>query len=227
MKKFGALSHSLISKFIFRTGLVLLLTISLFASFNISTLKEVFLQDAKDDVETLSEIILHTTHFQMLEDNRTRVYEMIDEVTQHEKIDRVRLYSTEGYVHFSTQGDEIGKTKEELRFNDQGDVSEEMTAESNSQNSNRRIFVNSQGVEILSVTTEIDNKSDLLYRGLSCALTRNQDAWLPGGSGDPGENRCTGQCLPGQHRDLWRDSDADHHHLPELDDAKHGYRPGP
>ena len=159
MKKFGALSHSLISKFIFRTGLVLLLTISLFASFNISTLKEVFLQDAKDDVETLSEIILHTTHFQMLEDNRTRVYEMIDEVTQHEKIDRVRLYSTEGYVHFSTQGDEIGKTKEELRYSDQGDVSEEMTAESNSQNSNRRIFVNSQGVEILSVTTEIDNKS--------------------------------------------------------------------
>jgi len=159
MKKFGALSHSLISKFIFRTGLVLLITVSLFASFNISTLKEVFLQDAKDDVETLSEIILHTTHFQMLEDNRTRVYEMIDEVTQHEKIDRVRLYSTEGYVHFSTQGDEIGKTKEELRFSDQGDVSEEMPVESNSQNSNRRIFVNSQGVEILSVTTEIDNKS--------------------------------------------------------------------
>ena len=159
MKKFGALSHSLISKFIFRTGLVLLITVSLFASFNISTLKEVFLQDAKDDVETLSEIILHTTHFQMLEDNRTRVYEMIDEVTQHEKIDRVRLYSTEGYVHFSTQGDEIGKTKEELRFSDQGDVSEEMPVESNSQNSNRRIFVNSQGLEILSVTTEIDNKS--------------------------------------------------------------------
>jgi len=158
MKKFGALSHSLISKFTFRTGLVLLLTISLFASFNISTLKEVFLQDAKDDVETLSEIILHTTHFQMLEDNRTRVYEMIDEVTQHEKIDRVRLYSTEGYVHFSTQNDEIGKTREELLQNEQQRNGESILSESVGNKSNRKIFVNPQGAEILSVTTEIDNK---------------------------------------------------------------------
>jgi two-component system NtrC family sensor kinase len=159
MKRFSALSHSLISKFTFRTGLVLLVTISLFASFNISALKSVFLQDAKDDLETLSEIILHTTHFQMLEDNRTRVYEMIDEVTQHEKIDRVRLYSTEGFVHFSTQADEIGKTAEELRPIEQEENGEAMPAESDSQKSNRRIFTNAQGVEILSVTTEIDNKS--------------------------------------------------------------------
>lgn len=158
MKRFGAFSHSLISKFTFRTGLVLLITISLFATFNISTLKKVFLQDAKDDVETLSEIILHTTHFQMLEDNRTRVYEMIDEVTQHEKIDRVRLYSTEGYVDFSTQDDELGKTREEMRRNEQEGDEEAILVESDSLKSNRRIFVNSQGVEILSVTTEIDNK---------------------------------------------------------------------
>ncbi len=160
MKRFGALSHSLISKFTFRTGLVLLITISLFASFNISTLKEVFLQDAKDDVETLSEIILHTTHFQMLEDNRTRVYEMIDEVTQHEKIDRIRLFSPEGYVHFSTQGDEIGKAREALSLNDRGGDIKAISAESSTLKSERRIFVNPQGVEILSVTTEIDNKPD-------------------------------------------------------------------
>ncbi len=160
MKRFGALSHSLISKFTFRTGLVLLITISLFASFNISTLKDVFLQDAKDDVETLSEIILHTTHFQMLEDNRTRVYEMIDEVTQHEKIDRVRLFSPQGDVHFSTQSNEIGKAREVLSLSDQGGDREAMSAESSTQKSNRRIFVNPQGVEILSVTTEIDNKPD-------------------------------------------------------------------
>ncbi len=104
-----ALNHSLISKFIFRTGVVLLITISLFASFNISTLKDLFLQEAKDDVETVSEIILHTTHFQMLEDNRQRVYEMMEEVSLHEKIERIRLFSTAGYVHFSTSKDEIGK----------------------------------------------------------------------------------------------------------------------
>ncbi|MEJ2519684.1 MAG: ATP-binding protein [Desulfuromonadales bacterium] len=114
MKWFGLLSKSLISKFTFRTGLVLLVTISLFAYINVSALKEVFLQDAKDDVETVSEIILHTTHFQMLEDNRQRVYEMIQEVCQHDKIDRIRLYSPAGHVHFSTQEKEIGKSREAI-----------------------------------------------------------------------------------------------------------------
>ncbi len=158
MARFGSLSQSLISKFTFRTGLVLLITISLFASFNISALKKIFLQDAKDDVETVSEIILHTTHFQMLEDNRTRVYEMIDEVTQHEKINRIRLFSPEGYVHFSTHGEEIGKTREELNMHYQESESELFPVEPETLQNNRRIIIDPQGVELLSVTTEISNK---------------------------------------------------------------------
>ena len=54
MAMLRAFSQSLISKFTFRTGVVLLITISLFAFFNITTLKEIFLQDAKDDIETVS-----------------------------------------------------------------------------------------------------------------------------------------------------------------------------
>lgn len=158
MARFGSLSQSLISKFTFRTGLVLLITISLFASFNISALKKIFLQDAKDDVETVSEIILHTTHFQMLEDNRTRVYEMIDEVTQHEKINRIRLFSPQGYVHFSTHGEEIGKTREELNRHYQESESEVFAIEPEALQNNRRIIIDPQGVELLSVTTEIGNK---------------------------------------------------------------------
>lgn len=158
MARFGRLSQSLISKFTFRTGLVLLITISLFASFNISALKNVFLQDAKDDVETVSEIILHTTHFQMMEDNRIRVYQMMEEVTQHEKIDRIRLYSKEGHVHFSTQQEEIGKQRHEINAPCQECNSDVFLTERHPLENSRRIFVNPQGVEILSVTTEIDNK---------------------------------------------------------------------
>ena len=114
MTIFNSLSRSLISKFTFRTGLVLLVTISLFASFNIATLKEIFLQDARSDIETVSEIILHTTHFQMLEDNRLRVYQMMEEVCLHKKVDRIRLFSTAGHVHFSTHREEIGKSMEDV-----------------------------------------------------------------------------------------------------------------
>jgi len=158
MAIFRALSHSLISKFTFRTGVVLLITVSLFAFFNITTLKKLFLLDAKDDIETVSEIILHTTHFQMLEDNRARVYEMMEEVTLHEKIDRIRLFSTAGLVHFSTSTEEIGKSMAEIETKCQDCENEIFVPEDLSLEDSRRIFRNTQGEEILSVTTAIYNK---------------------------------------------------------------------
>ena len=151
-------SKSLISKYILRTGIVLLVTISLFAFFNISTLKEIFLQDAKDDIETVSEIILHTTHFQMLKDNRLEVYEMINEVCSHEKIDRIRLFSTGGYVHFSTCEEEIGKGIEEINTPCEECNSEVFLPSNHPLGDSRRIFHNTAGEEILSVTTEIRNQ---------------------------------------------------------------------
>ena len=158
MTLFRALNQSLISKFTFRTGVVLLITISLFASFNISTLKEIFLQDAKDDVETVSEIILHTTHFQMLEDNRLRVYEMMQEVCSHEKIDRIRLFSTAGHVHFSTLQDEIGKPMAEVNTPCNECNSDVFLPERHPLQDSKRIFHNAQGEEMLSVTTAINNR---------------------------------------------------------------------
>ena len=158
MTIFTALSQSLISKFTFRTGVVLLITVSLFAFFNITTLKELFLLDAKDDIETVSEIILHTTHFQMLEDNRARVYQMMEEVTLHEKIDRIRLFSTAGLVHFSTSKEEIGKSMAEIETKCQDCENEIFVPENPSLEDSRRIFRNVQGEEILSVTTAIYNK---------------------------------------------------------------------
>lgn len=152
-------SKSLISKYILRTGIVLLVTVSLFAFFNISTLKEIFLQDAKDDIETVSEIILHTTHFQMLKDNRPQVYEMINEVCSHEKIDRIRLFSTGGYVHFSNCEEEIGKGIEEINTPCEKCNSEVFLPSNHPLGDSSRIFHNTEGKEILSVTTEIRNKS--------------------------------------------------------------------
>ncbi len=158
MTLFKSFSQSLVSKFTFRTGFVLLVTVSLFATFNISTLKELFLQEAKDDIETVSEIILHTTHFQMLEDNRLRVYEMMEAVSSHEKIDRIRLFSTKGQVHFSTDPEEIGKAMEEVKTESQDCDNEIFFPEELPLEDSRRIFHNAQGEEMLSVTTAIYNR---------------------------------------------------------------------
>ncbi len=158
MTIFKSLSRSLISKFTFRTGLVLLVTISLFASFNIATLKEIFLQDARSDIETVSEIILHTTHFQMLEDNRLRVYQMMEEVRSHEKIDRIRLFSPTGLVHFSTYDEETGKSIADINETCKECISDEFLIDNHPLEDSSRVFYNNNGEEILSVTTAIPNQ---------------------------------------------------------------------
>lgn len=98
----------LTAKFTIGTSLVLLITIALFAYLSIEALSGVFFKEAQDDVETLSEIILKTTHLQMLQDNRDVVYRMIDDAGRHEKIARIRLFDGEGRLRYSTHASEIG-----------------------------------------------------------------------------------------------------------------------
>lgn len=158
MARFNSLRQSLISKFSISTGIVLLLAIALFALVNLSTLKEAFFQEAMDEVESVSEILLHTTHFSMLEDNRPRVYQMMNEVGTHEKIERIRLLSMEGLVHFSTQPNEIGKTIEESVAKCTGCHVDHLHETLPVLENARRVIRDCQGNEILSVTTEIYNE---------------------------------------------------------------------
>jgi two-component system NtrC family sensor kinase len=158
MARFNSLRQSLISKFSISTGIVLLLAIALFALVNLSTLKEAFFQEAMDEVESVSEILLRATHFHMLEDNRPRVYQMMEEVSRHEKIGRIRLLSMGGMVHFSTQPNEIGKTLEESIAKCEQCHCEHLKETLPVLRNDRRVIRNCQSEEILSVTTEIYNE---------------------------------------------------------------------
>lgn len=138
--------------------MVLLVTIAFFAYINIESLKAVFLKDAQDDVETVSEIILHTTHLQMLQDNRDVVYKMMDDVSAHEKIERIRLFDDSGTIRYSTHANEIG------RFMGQStadclachcpSIAETFPPMANS----RRLIKDCGGNDILSVATPIYNQ---------------------------------------------------------------------
>ena len=158
MARFSSLRQSLISKFSISTGIVLMLAIALFALVNLSTLRGAFFQEAMDEVESLSEILLHATHFHMLEDNRARVYQMMEEVSSHEKVERIRLLSMDGLVHFSTQPTEIGKPLDEALSRCGQCHNEPVEGVLPALKNDRRVFQDCQGNEILSVTTEIYNE---------------------------------------------------------------------
>jgi two-component system NtrC family sensor kinase len=98
----------LIGKYTLAIGIVVLATMALFAYLNLHTLRTHLLEEAVRDVDFLSETIIQTTHYQMLEDDRKRVYEMIEEVGDQEGIEHIRLINKDGIINYSTEPAETG-----------------------------------------------------------------------------------------------------------------------
>jgi len=105
----GPVRFSLQSKFTLATSVLVLGVMLLFAFINLRTLRDLWIQEAVKDVDSLSETIIRTTYYQMLEDDRARVYEMIREVGAQEGIDHIRLVDKDGTVIFSTDAAETGQ----------------------------------------------------------------------------------------------------------------------
>jgi two-component system NtrC family sensor kinase len=150
--------RSLAGKFTICTSLVLLITIFCFAYINIESLTGVFLKEAQDDVETLSEIILYTTHLQMLEDNRDIVYKMMDDVSAHEKIERIRLFDDRGTIRYSSHRNEIGRSFNQSTSKCLDCHCENIKDTFPPMANSRRVIRDCGDAEILSVATPIYNQ---------------------------------------------------------------------
>jgi two-component system, NtrC family, sensor kinase len=99
---------NLISKFTIATGTVLLSTMALFAYLNFNNLKDLLLAEAIAEADKISETIIHTTHNQMLRDDRPLFYKTIQEIGSQRGVERIRLINKTGRVIFSTHEAEIG-----------------------------------------------------------------------------------------------------------------------
>ena len=67
------------------------------------------LEEAISDADKLSETIIKTTHYEMMQDNRKRAYEMMQEVGTLQGVDHIRMINKSGHITFSTEMDEIGR----------------------------------------------------------------------------------------------------------------------
>ncbi len=148
----------LINKYNIVMGAVLLATMVMYAFLNVETLTTMFMDEALKNVDSLSETIIRTTHYQMLEDDRQRVYQMIDEVGSQKGVNRIRLPDKEGTIDFSTHKEEIGTCVDRNSEGCSGCHSGETPRVQASSMDRSRIFVNREGVELLGVTKEILNK---------------------------------------------------------------------
>ena len=149
---------NLISKLTIATGLVLLITMALFAYLNFNGIKDLLLQEAITDADKISETIIRTTHNQMLRDDRPMFYKTMEEIGTQRGVQRIRLINKTGRVIFSTSEPEIGTI-----VNKNADVctvchgGKELLVSASSKNRSRR-FYNASGEEFLGITNAIYNE---------------------------------------------------------------------
>jgi two-component system NtrC family sensor kinase len=98
----------LASKYTAISCTALLVIMFTFAFFHVNTLRESFFEEALYEADTLSEMILHNSHYLMMEDDRVRLQKMIDEAGTMDRIKQIRVFGREGVVSFSTDKSEIG-----------------------------------------------------------------------------------------------------------------------
>ncbi|RNC72737.1 MAG: HAMP domain-containing sensor histidine kinase [Desulfuromonadales bacterium] len=151
--------HSLIAKIAVAISLILLSTMGLFAYINIEQLDKLLFEEAVIDADKLSETIIRTTHYHMLENNLKRAYQIIDEVgTQRGTIERIRMVNKLGTVTHSTDPKEIGllldKKAEACSMCHSGSSPLVHATTMN----RSRIFKNREGKEVLGIAKAIYNE---------------------------------------------------------------------
>ncbi|WP_321532909.1 ATP-binding protein [uncultured Desulfuromonas sp.] len=103
-----ALRFSLLVKFMAVISTVLLITMFISVVVNVRFQRQITLENSLHEADYFSETILRSTYYQMLEDDREMLYQMIDEVGAMPGIRRIRLFNKEGIINFSTDKQEVG-----------------------------------------------------------------------------------------------------------------------
>jgi len=140
------------------TSLILLVFMVFFAYINIATLKTILLEAAISDADKLSETIIKTTHYEMLEDNRKRAYQMIEEVGTLQGVDHIRMINKSGNITFSTEKDEIGGTLDKTAAGcNMCHTTGETKVQASTMNRSR-IFLNKEGRQVVGMAKAIYNE---------------------------------------------------------------------
>jgi two-component system NtrC family sensor kinase len=149
---------SLIQKLTILTGTVVVLFMTLFAWINIDNLQKLLVSNTTRELENLASTIIRMTHYQMLADNRTMVYQMIDEVASHPGIERIRMINHVGIIVHSTAPDEIGQVPNPtgLRCNQCHNPARHLVSLPLLEHS--RFFTMPNGTQVIGVTRAVPNE---------------------------------------------------------------------
>lgn len=99
--------QSLVLKLILSVGLILLISLSTWAYFNIKYLKEKVISDIKEETDRLSNTIKLGTHYAMMLNSRDDINQIINNIGKQPEIKHIRLYNKEGQIKYSKNPSEM------------------------------------------------------------------------------------------------------------------------
>ncbi|MBF0257367.1 MAG: PAS domain S-box protein [Desulfamplus sp.] len=108
--------HSLVSKLIVLVGLTLLISISMWAYFNIQSQKTKIMGNIIAGTNRLSATIKLGTHYAMMLNSRDDIDQIINNIAKLKEIENIRIYNKSGQIKFSnriSEKDEITNIKAE------------------------------------------------------------------------------------------------------------------
>jgi two-component system NtrC family sensor kinase len=104
----GAMSRSVKLKVALYLAVGLTVMLALFTVFMVQQRQQDLLDTAVAHVMQLSDAIVRSTHFMMLQNQPYSVHRIIEDVARDQNIDRIRIYSKRGAVIDSTDAAEVG-----------------------------------------------------------------------------------------------------------------------
>lgn len=108
----------------------------------------------------LSETIKKSIRFDMLENRKENAYRIMETIASQEGIERVRIYSSEGKIIFSTDQGEFGRMVDKKAEACYGCHSEKKPLERLTTSDRNRIFTSSGGYRVLGMINPLSNESE-------------------------------------------------------------------
>ncbi len=100
---------NLVSKLILSVGLILLLSLSAWAYFNIKYQTRKIMKDIMVETDRLSNTIILGTHYAMMLNSREDINHIINNISKQKEIDTIRIYNKKGQIKFSNRPSELNR----------------------------------------------------------------------------------------------------------------------
>jgi len=106
---FHKLHLSIVAKLTILVGIILLVSISVWAYFNIDYQQNKVIEGIIESADGLSRSIKLGTHYAMMHNLRDDITQIIKNIAQEQKIETIRIYNKNGEIKFSNKDNEVSQ----------------------------------------------------------------------------------------------------------------------